>query len=495
MKNTVRLFRVEMARIAKGGTGMTAKLRWVSVAVGLLMVLVPWSARADVPTIEGPVSGGAHGRPFTSSLADLTAAGYVEEEYFVAGTATSYGAAKPMGSDGAWSVMPTRTQPYKTRILVRRPKNLERFNGTVILEWQNVSGGFDVDAEWGYAYPALMRDGYVWVGVSAQRAGVMGPPLRAGFSQPLTLWDPQRYGALSVPVDDFSYDIFTQIARLLGSHRPKVSPDPLAGLKVARILGIGASQSANRLATYVDAVQPAANALDGILIASRIGVRGGAAPLAADGDMPDPVKIRPDLKVPVLVVETESDAISHYPARTPDSAHYRLWELAGTAHQNQWADSYFGDEIKRDLGGAGGLGDCDRAVNDLPTQHVQAAAIHALDQWVRTGKAPLSAPPIAISGSPAMIERDELGNAKDGLRLPGIAAPVAVYGGLGTPERCRLEGFMVPLDKETLKRLYLDHAAYVAKVEAAAAAAQKAGFLLAPEAADAVHKAEAAAIP
>lgn len=473
---------------------MAGKLHWALLICALLAPAI--AARGgDVPTVSGPVSGGAHGRPFGTSLADLAAPGYVEEEYFIAGTATTYGAAKPLGSDGAWSVMPAASQPYRTRILVRRPKDPARFNGTVVLEWQNVSGGFDVDAEWGYAYPELMRDGYVWVGVSAQHAGVMGPPLRAGFSQPLTLWDPQRYGSLSLPNDDFSYDIFTQAAQLVGTHRPTVTPDPLAGLKVFRILGIGASQSANRLATYVDAVQPVANVLDGILIASRIGVRGGAPPLAADVEMPDPVKIRPDLKVPVLVVETESDAISHYPARTPDSDYFRLWEMAGTAHQNAWADRYFGDEIKRDLGGAGGLGGCDRAVNDLPTQHVQEAAIRVLDQWVGTGKPPPSAPPIAISGSPAMVERDELGNAKGGQRLPGIVAPVAVYGGLGTPEHCRLEGFMVPLDLDTLKRLYPDHAAYVAKVREAAKAAVKAGFLLPPEAADEVRQAEAAAIP
>ena len=90
---------------------------------------------------------------------------------------------------------------------------------------------------------------------------------------------------------------------------------------------------------------------------------------------------------------------------------------------------------------------------------------------------------------------DELGNAKGGQRLPGIAAPVAVYGGIGTPEHCRLEGFMVPLDKETLKRLYPDHAAYVAKIREAAKAAEKAGFLLQAEAAEEVRKAEAAAIP
>ncbi len=472
------------------------RARWrKSLVCTLLLASMPFAASAaGPPVVSGPVAGGVHGRPFTSSLADLAALGYVEEEYFLAGTATSYAARTPLTSDGLWNVVPAGNQPYRTRLLVRRPKDLQKFNGTVVLEWLNVSGGFDVDAEWGYAYPELMREGFVWVGVSAQRAGVMGPPLRAGFSQPLALWDPARYGSLSIPNDDFSYDIFTQAARLVGAHRPPVSPDPLNGLKVIRILGVGVSQSANRLVTYADAVQPEAAALDGLLIGSRIGVRGGAAPLAADLPMPDPVKIRTDLKVPVLVTETESDAPSHFPARTPDSSRYRLWELAGATHQNAWADSYFGAEIKRDLG-VSGLGGCDKPVNDLPTQHVADAAIHALDLWVKDGKAPASAPPIAISGSPPAIERDAMGNALGGLRLPELAVPVARYGGVGSPDLCRLEGFAIPFERAQLKALYPTHDVYVAKIKDAVAAAEKAGFLLSPEADDERRKAEAAAIP
>ena len=112
---------------------MAAKLRLALLVCALLAPAIAAKA-VDVPTISGPVTGGAHGRPFGASLADLTAPAYVEEEYFIAGTATSYDAAKPLGSDGFWSVMPSGTQPYKTRILVRRPKDPKRFNGTVVLE-------------------------------------------------------------------------------------------------------------------------------------------------------------------------------------------------------------------------------------------------------------------------------------------------------------------------------------------------------------------------
>ncbi len=476
-----------------------ASMRLCGVLLGLLAAIPGASRAADtqaaMPAISGPISGGTHGRPFGASLADLTAAGYVEEEYFLTGNAVSYGSAKPLGVNGLWAVTPAGSEPYKTRLLVRRPKNPAKFNGTVVLEWQNVSGGFDVDAEWGYTYPELMREGFVWVGVSAQRAGVMGPPLRAGFSQPLALWDPARYGTLSIPNDDLSYDIFTQAARIVGPQRPKLSPDPLYGLRVQRILGVGVSQSANRLATYTDAVQPVANVLDGILIGSRIGAHGGAAPLAANLPMPDAVKIRDDLKVPVFVTETESDAPTHYPSRTPDSKRYRMWELAGTAHQNDWADAYFGAAIKRDLGTAG-LGGCDQPVNNLPTQHVADAAIHALNLWVKDGTAPASAPPITISGPSLDIERDAAGNALGGLRLPQFAVPVARFGGVGVPaDRCRLEGFAVPFDAATLKKLYPTHDAYVAKVKEAVSASVKAGFLLPPEAAEEVHNAEAMSIP
>ena len=44
--------------------------------------------------VTGPVSGGQHGRPFGASTRDLSAEGYVEEEYFFSGQAPVY---KPVG--------------------------------------------------------------------------------------------------------------------------------------------------------------------------------------------------------------------------------------------------------------------------------------------------------------------------------------------------------------------------------------------------------------
>ena len=74
--------------------------------------------------------------------------------------------------NGQWDATPTGpTAPYKVRLLVERPRDPARFNGMVIVEWFNVSaqmdgGMFSSLGEW------FMEQGYAYVGVSAQVAGV-----------------------------------------------------------------------------------------------------------------------------------------------------------------------------------------------------------------------------------------------------------------------------------------------------------------------------------
>ena len=56
---------------------------------------------------------------------------------------------------------------------MRRPANPAHFNGTVIVEWMNVSAG-ESAPDWDFLNPMLMRDGYAYVAVSAQALGVDG---------------------------------------------------------------------------------------------------------------------------------------------------------------------------------------------------------------------------------------------------------------------------------------------------------------------------------
>src|SRR5258708_12718924 len=104
-------------------------------------------------------------------------------------------------------------------MIVRAPIDPREFNGTVIVEWLNVSAGRDIDVDWDYGYNELLNAGFAYVGVTAQVVGING----------LTTWDPARYGSLSIPSDDFSYDIFSQAGKALLSSSATA---PLHGLRV-----------------------------------------------------------------------------------------------------------------------------------------------------------------------------------------------------------------------------------------------------------------------
>lgn len=81
--------------------------------------------------------------------------------------------------------------PYTTRALARWPRS--GFNGTVVVEWLNVTSGYDVEASWAELHRHLVRDGYAYVGVTAQEVGAVG----------LKAFDPVRYAAVEHPGDQF----------------------------------------------------------------------------------------------------------------------------------------------------------------------------------------------------------------------------------------------------------------------------------------------------
>lgn len=104
----------------------------------------------------------------------------------------------PLSEDGKWPVTPGPTATYKTRILAYRPIDGQKFNGTVIVEWLNVSGGLDAGPDWVMGHTELIRQGFAWVGVSAQYVGVEGGISILGLpSMPLKTTDPERYASLN----------------------------------------------------------------------------------------------------------------------------------------------------------------------------------------------------------------------------------------------------------------------------------------------------------
>jgi Alpha/beta hydrolase domain len=431
------------------------------------------------PAVNGPVAG----QPESLSAVDLDPRGYVEEEFFVEGTARAYEPVGTLAEDGRWDVRETTTAQYRTRVLVRRPKDPKKFNGVAEVEWLNVSGGLDAAPDWGLGNAELLRGGYAWVGVSAQAVGVNSLKNQQA-----------RYETLEHPGDGYSYDIYSQVAAAL--RRPKGTN--LLGsrrYKIRTMIGDGESQSAFRMVTYINAIQPQTGLFDGFFVHSRFAV---GAPLSDGGQnaIPNPTLIRTDTKEPVLVLESETDVPRHLPARQPDSSRYRLWEVAGTAHFDEDGLHALTGIPKEQMATTPPLG-CAQRINSAPQRYIVDTAIHDLALWAAGGPAPPKAPPIAISSGPApAIERDEFGNARGGIRLPQLEAPVATLSGEpgGGPGFCSLFGFTAPFDAARLSSLYPRHEDYVKAFSKAADRGQRDGFLLPADAKEAKAEARRSAV-
>jgi hypothetical protein len=451
------------------------------------------TARADVPTpeIQGPIAS-PEGAFIQATSFDLSQVGYVKEEYFLKGTASAYANVGPLGDDGMWTVQPAATAPYKTRIVVFKPAKPKKFNGTVIVEWLNVSGGVDAAPDWTLGHVELIRDGFAYVGVSAQFVGVEGGPgLVNVISLPLKKVNPARYGTLSHPGDSFSYDMFSQAGAAVRS-----ASGPLQDLKIKKVIAIGESQSAFRMVTYIDAVHPLARMFDGFLVHSRgaFGVGLSEAPQPAIA-VPGAAQIRADLDVPVLTFETETDLtfLGYFGIRQDDSKNFRLWEVAGTSHADSYTLVTGNGDLGTDPAVVGitapssplpGIIDCNFPINSGPQHFVLNAAFSALNKWVRKGKAPKSAPRLDVSaGPPVAIVDDANGNATGGIRTPQVDVPVAAFSGEQAGSiLCILFGTTDVFDAAQLSTLYPTHKDFVSAWNKSLKKSVKAGWILKPDA-------------
>lgn len=391
-------------------------------------------------TIEGPVTGGSRGNVYGGFAGDdLAAHGYVEEEYFVSGVAQSYKPVGELSADGRWKVVPDQTAPYKTRVIVHRPKDASKFNGIMMCEWSNVSTFNDISNA---VNERFYKSGYVFVAISAQKMGVEG--LDSEPKTGLRKWDAERYGSLHIPGDGFSYDIFTQVARALAQPKARSGVDPLPGLKVRHCIATGESQSAARLCSYINAVHPIAQFFSGFIPCVLVG--GGSelySPEIIPGEsMADYNKrffgriiscvIRDDLQVPILIMLSETEARSFRVPPRPDGPWLRVWEMAGAVHGSACDTGYRPDVSGRDgIRDPIGTGD-QKMVRFMPTME---AAGRAMIRWLEGGAALATQPRLLRGADPRAIEVDGIGNALGGARLPEMLVPTAIFETKSSPAR------------------------------------------------------------
>lgn len=412
-------------------------------------------------SLEGPIEGGLRGHALWDSWFRLEDLGYTEAEYFVSGTATSR-------VDG-------RTAPFTTRFILRRPLDPAAFNGTVVLDWVNVTAQFENAVDTLNSQQHFLREGYAYAHVSVQAAGLCCLPALT----PQT-WDPQRYGALDHPGDEFAFSMLNQIAQAI---RAPLGVDAMAGLPVRTLLVAGQSQSANQLFDFVTGGHLDPAVIDGLLIHSSIGR-----------------VFRENPMVPVLHLLSDYEAMPEGP---PPLANLVLWEVAGAAHQDFHVgyQQVFGQGPRAAaslpqrpasaylelLETAGNYGEqphplhaaCILAGASFPIRYSVNAAFDALQRWARGGPRPPTPPRYQFDAEGALA-RDAVGNALGGLRLPPVEVPIARYASTA----CGLGGITVPFSALQIAGTYDSHAAYACAMAAASDRAVAEGYLLPADAED-----------
>jgi hypothetical protein len=479
MRNSItrRLIVAVIAMVCCGATALDAQQTAGGAAV-------------PIPRVTGPIPVTADSYPMMAaaklqSAVDLAARGYVEEEFFVSGTANVY----DWAPDGALTVK-TSNAPYTTRILVRRPADPARFSGNAIVEMGNNARRYDWGFTWSLSYEHFMEKGDAWVLLTYVPAAVDAlKQFNASRYAPLSFANPAPGVACAADrpaassEEGLRWDMISQVGALLKSVAPASSPGPLAGFQVQRLY---ATSHGGELPTYITAVHPHARlaggrpVYDGFVVHRYAGLarinQCAASPAATD-----PRQITKNAGVPVIRIVAQTDVPGTFQRRRPDSDEpadrYRLYEVAGAPH----ADAYFYNHIpsvkdQAAVGTAAFVAQwpfaevCTPAIPlmEFPVmRYVVNAAFANLDRWVRDGTPAPRAERVAVKngGTPqAAIATDEFGNAVGGVRSPYLDVPTArYYASTPGPGTCGNLGHKDAFTWERLEAVYGSSAKYAAR--------------------------------
>ena len=479
-----------------------------------------------VPRVTGPIPVTADSRPFMAAAdsqtpLNLSAHGYVEEEFFISGMANVY------DWDASGNVIVrTVDTPYTTRILMRRPIDRARFSGTIWVDMLSPARGYDFAENWGTTNYYMMDHGDASIGITMFPATIRA----------LRKFDPKRYAIMSManpapPLQacgqggrggyDYEmetglrWDIVSQVGALLKSNLPS---RPLAGFKVERVFLYG--QTGGDMPAYVGAIHQFANLENGKPVWDGYFIKDGGGPTSLnqcgqrvpDGD---PRRMIRNINVPVIRLLVENMVLAIYDARRPDSDEpgdrYRLYEIPGATHSDgtsvfNWMPSLqtlaaMNSEVVTPYWPF--TFSCSPAVglSDFPVHYFVAGAMRNLDEWVRTGTPPPRGDRIQVvnGGSPtAAIVRDQFGNAAGGIRSPYVDVPAATY--YENFSNCRNMGYKIPFDWRKMQELYGNYENYQGKfnaevdrlvkerwIDAAYAPRMKAGLVMQPTTEKLIH--------
>jgi hypothetical protein len=431
----------------------------------LLLAIDP----TPVPKAIGPIPVSTESYPFlaanrTTPDFDLSKAGYIEEEYFITGTANVY----DWSADGAITVK-TPDAPYATRVLVRRPRT--GFSGTVIVEPMYPTRRFDWSMMWGFSHDYIIESKHAWVGITMP-----------GSIDGLKRFNPTRYASLAfanpspntpcagargnAPLleEGLKWDALSQVGAWLKSEAMR-----------AQYLFL--STQGGDVSTYANAIhanlQNGRPVYDGYLLKAPFAmtrINQCAPPPAAN----DGRQIVRNVGVPVIAVTAQGEIIGgSYPLRREDSDEpgdpYRLYEVASAGHIDKAA--YFGFPVLQDqviaVGTAQGTEEWPFNVvctPEIPLMQpsliglVYNASFAGLDQWARKGIPAPRAQRIELRGegtAQTVVMTDRHGHGLGGVRTPFIDVPDAAYSTNSPgPGVCREMGRRVAFDAVKITEIY-----------------------------------------
>jgi len=476
-----------------------------------LPVVTPQSVEANgipLPTVTGPIPETPTSHAFDPAAGtDYQSRGYVQEEYFISGTANEYELVAPSDTTSFAVQVRTPALPYKTRILVRHPADPSLFSGNVLVEFLNPSGGYDIATAWACYFNQIMRNGDVWVGVTCKKTIFYS--ICAGWPQGLKVFDTARYYSLSFAKDRAqAWDIFTQLGALLKSSDPS-NPLAKAGLSLSnvKLIGHGYSQTGGYLITYINFFHKDAKIgsdfiYDGYLASAAAGPiwinddgMNPCVPSMGFGPYPanDPRRVIQPCGVPVIHTLTETEIalpsadLNAIVTRRADSDTYpdlfRRYEIAGASHKGAGSPGPTNADLCKTMGYVCPWC-CNGIHSDFPVQYIHNGILVNMEKWVRDGTPPPKGDLIELASG--IIVRDAYGNAKGGIRTPYADVPIKTYRpySLGCPACpnvpglcitnppticagcsawCVILGNMVPFNEATLESLYENHGGYVSK--------------------------------
>lgn len=433
----------------------------------------------NMPRIVGPIEATGDSYPFCAMdhsrepllLADY---GYVEEEYFLSGTANVYDA-----DENDNLILVEAALPYTNRILIRRPADCQEFSGRVYVDILNATQGYDIEDQWHRTYLWCMKHGHAYVGVTSKPVNV----------QSLKNFDYNRYHELDwsssqrVPSPTLSYsatipgteegfiwDILSQTAMTL---RYGGTRNCLGGFQPKSVYLTGQSQSGAYLNTYLSYFDPYLNGPDGKhLFDGYMNIVGSLVQrsLRQANDV-GPLKLcqrhMHPCATPYICISSEAD-LTLFSQFLPDTDllsirvenfdtpqnKCRYYEFAGAPHTDIICPVLTDITDIEKTGKR--LPNLNQKlllkINDFPLEIYVCGLLEKLHFWAVDGLAPEEAPPLErVNGRLCF---DEFGNARGGFRTPFVEVPIASYIASNPDDPEGICGEMTYFTAEQVKKLY-----------------------------------------